>query len=110
MPFELCNATATFQRCLLAFFSEFVEHTMEVFMDDFSFCAGTFDLCLDNLTKVLHRCEEVNLVLNSEQCHFMIQEGVVLGHIVSQRDIEVDKAKIELLKDRRLVKEERNAP
>jgi len=49
---------------MLAIFSDFVEHKMEVFMHDFSVYRGTFDLCLGNLTKVLHRCEEVNLLLN----------------------------------------------
>ena len=83
MPFGLCNAPATFQRCMLAIFSDFVEHTMEVFMDDFSVYGCTFDLCLDNLTKVLHRCKEVTLVLNWEKYNCMVQEGVVLGHVVS---------------------------
>ena len=66
-------------------------------MDDFSVYGGTFDLCLDNLTKVFHRCEEANLVLNWEKYHFMVQEGVVLGHVVPKRGIEVDKAKIEVI-------------
>jgi len=52
---------------------------------------------LDNLTKVLHRWEEVNLVLNWEKCHFKVQEGVLLVHVVSQRGIEVNKAKIEVI-------------
>jgi len=66
-------------------------------MDDFSVYGGTFDLCLENLTKVLHRCEEVNLVLNWKKCHFMVQDGVVLGHVISARGMEVDKAKIEVI-------------
>jgi len=70
---------------------------MEVFMDDFSVYGGTFDLYLENLTKVLHRCEEVNLVLKWEKCHFMVQEGVVLDHVISVRGIEVGKAKIEVI-------------
>jgi len=49
---------------MTAIFSDFIENTMEVFMDDFSIYRGTFDLCLENLTKVLRRCKEVNLVLN----------------------------------------------
>ena len=64
MPFRLCNALTTFQRCMTVIFSDFIENTMKVFMDDFSVYGGTFDLCLENLTKVLRRCEEVNLVLN----------------------------------------------
>ena len=56
-----------------------------------------FDACLANLARVLERCEETNLVLNWEKCHFMVQEGIVLGHLVSKRGIEVDRAKIELI-------------
>jgi len=82
---------------MTAIFSILIKTIMEVFMDDFSIYGGTFDNCLQNLTKVLRRCEEVNLVLNWKKCHFMVQEGVVLGHIISARGIEVDKAKIEVI-------------
>ena len=97
MPFGLCNAPATFQQCMTAIFSDLIENTMEVFMDDFSVYGGTFDLCLENLSNVLHRCEEVNLVLNWEKCHFMVQERVVLGHVFADRAIELDKAKVEVI-------------
>jgi len=52
---------------------------------------------LENLTRVLHKCEEVNLVLNWEKCHFMVQEGVVLGHVISSKSIKVDKAKVKVV-------------
>jgi len=97
MPFGLCNAPATFQRCMMSIFSDFVENIMEVFMDDFSVHGSSFDNCLANLEKVLEICEQVNLVLNWEKCHFMVREGIVLGHLVSERGIEVDKAKIEII-------------
>uniref|UniRef100_A0A2N9I5J1 RNA-directed DNA polymerase n=1 Tax=Fagus sylvatica TaxID=28930 RepID=A0A2N9I5J1_FAGSY len=97
MPFGLCNAPATFQRCMLSLFSDMVERFLEVFMDDFSVFGDSFDDCLSNLQKVLIRCEEKNLVLNWEKCHFMVSKGIVLGHIVSSQGIEVDKSKIELI-------------
>jgi len=97
MPFGLCNAPATFQRCMMGIFSEYIESIMEVFMDDFSVYGNDFDNCLANLDKVLQRCIEVNLVLNWEKCHFMVNEGVVLGHLVSNRGIEVDKAKVQVI-------------
>jgi len=74
-----------------------IEKIMEVFMDDFSVYGKTFDDCLQNLDKVLQRYEEKHLVLNWEKCHFMVRERIVLGHLVSERDIEVDKAKIEVI-------------
>lgn len=97
MPFGLCNAPATFQRCMLAIFSDLVEKCIEVFMDDFSVFGASFDLCLVNLDTVLKRCVETNLVLNWEKCHFMVTEGIVLGHKISSRGIEVDKAKVEVI-------------
>ncbi|CAN6579368.1 unnamed protein product [Malus baccata var. baccata] len=88
MPFGLCNAPATFQRCMI----------IEVFMDDFSVFGDSFDGCLENLTLILKRCVETNLVLNWDKCHFMVKQGIVLGHIVSERGIEVDKSKIDLVR------------
>ena len=64
MPFGLCNAPGTFQRCMMAIFSDMVEKTIEIFMDDFSVMGNSFDNCLENLRAVLARCEETNLVLN----------------------------------------------
>ena len=97
MPFGLCNAPATFQRCMLAIFDDLVEAIMEVFMDDFSVYGDCFSNCLENLEKVLIRCEETNLMLNWEKCHFMCKEGIVLGHKISHQGIEVDKAKVNVI-------------
>jgi len=64
MSFGLCNAPATFQRCMLAIFSDLLEQNIEVFMDDFSVFGKSFDNCLHYLDVVLKRCVETNLVLN----------------------------------------------
>ncbi|KAJ0494617.1 putative nucleotidyltransferase, Ribonuclease H [Helianthus annuus] len=95
MPFGLCNTPATFQRCMVAIFQDMLETSMEVFMDDFSVYGTTFDQCLLNLDRMLKRCIEANLMLNWEKCHFMVTEGIVLGHKVSREGIEVDRAKID---------------
>ncbi|RDX89332.1 Retrovirus-related Pol polyprotein from transposon 17.6, partial [Mucuna pruriens] len=70
---------------------------MEVFMDDFTVYANSFEACLSNLSRVLKRCIDTNLVLNFEKCHFMATEGIMLGHLVSNRGIEVDKSKIDII-------------
>jgi hypothetical protein len=80
---------------MMAVFSEFIEEIVEVFMDEFSVYGKTFMDCLTNLEKVLTRCAEVDLVLNWEKCHFMVKQGIVLEHVISERGIEVDKAKVE---------------
>ncbi|CAM8975118.1 unnamed protein product [Rhodiola kirilowii] len=97
MPFGLCNAPGTFQRCMMSIFSDYIEKCMEVFMDDFSIHGTSFDDCLTNLSHVLARCIETGLVRNWEKCHFMVQEGIVLGHLVSSRGVEVDKAKVQVI-------------
>ncbi|RDX84547.1 Retrovirus-related Pol polyprotein, partial [Mucuna pruriens] len=97
MPFGLCNAPTTFQRCMTSIFLDLLQDCMEVFMDDFTVYADSFEACLSNLSKVLKRCIDTNLVLNFEKCHFMVTEGIVLGHLVSNRGIEVDKSKIDII-------------
>ena len=64
-------------------------------MDDFTVHGGSFDECLRHLTLVLTHCIKANSVLNFEKCHFMVEHGVVLGHVVSSKGLEVDKAKVE---------------
>jgi len=66
-------------------------------MDDFTVYGSSFDACLDSLDKVLNRCIQSNLVLNFEKCHFMVEQGIVLGHIISSKGIEVDPAKISII-------------
>ncbi|KAL6323309.1 hypothetical protein AAG906_029316 [Vitis piasezkii] len=75
MPFGLCNAPATFQICMLSIFSDMVERIMEVFMDDIT----------------------VYGLLLRIKCHFMVNQGIVLGHVISKKGIEVDRAKVELI-------------
>ncbi|GJR66946.1 reverse transcriptase domain-containing protein [Tanacetum coccineum] len=97
MPFGLCNAPGTFQRCMMAIFHDMIEKTMEVFMDDFSVFGDSFSTCLTHLEKMLKRCEDTNLSLNWEKSHFMVKEGIVLGHKISKSGLEVDRAKVEVI-------------
>ena len=82
---------------MMAIFSDMVEKTIEIFMDDCLVLGNSFDNCLENLRSVLIRCEETNLVLNWEKCHFMVQEGIILGHRIAARGIEVNRANIEAI-------------
>ncbi|GJT62973.1 reverse transcriptase domain-containing protein, partial [Tanacetum coccineum] len=97
MPFGLCNAPATFQRCMLAIFHDMIEESVEVFMEDFSVFGNSFDTCLNNLDKMLQCCKDAHLILNWEKCHFMVKEGIMLGHKVSSAELEVDKSKIDVI-------------
>ncbi|RVW63533.1 hypothetical protein CK203_060850 [Vitis vinifera] len=84
MPFDLCNAPTTFQRCMLSILSDMVERIMEVFMDDITVYGSVFDECLVNLEAVLNRCIEKDLVLNWENVVSWYPKGLSLG-ISSQR-------------------------
>ncbi|RDX75125.1 Retrovirus-related Pol polyprotein, partial [Mucuna pruriens] len=83
MSFGLCNASSTFQRCMISFFSDLLEDCMEVFMDCFTMYIKSFEACLNNLSRVL-------LSLHGT-------EGIVLRHLVSTRGIEVDKSKVDII-------------
>nr|GEW18977.1 reverse transcriptase domain-containing protein [Tanacetum cinerariifolium] len=95
-PLEL-ELKGMFQRCMMAIFHDMIKKTMEVFMDDFSVFGNSFSSCLSHLDKMLQRCEDTNLVLNWEKCHFMVKEGIVLGHKISKFGIEVDRAKVDVI-------------
>ena len=84
-------------RSIMAIFADMVEKCIEVFMDNFSVFGSSFNGCLANLERVLQRCEETNLVLNWGKFHFMVQEEIMLGHKISMKGIEVDKAKIDVI-------------
>ena len=99
MPFGLCNAPATFQRCMMSMFLDLVEEAMEIFMDDFLVYGSSFEKCLENLEIVLQRCQDNNLVLNWEKCHFMVTKGIVLGHKISTVGLELDQAKVSIIKN-----------
>ena len=98
MSFGLCNASVTFQRCMMSIFSDLVKEVIKNFMKDFSIYGSSFENCLENLETVLQRCKEKNLALNLEKCHFMVTEAIFLGHKISAVGLEVDQAKIYFIK------------
>ncbi|GKC99495.1 reverse transcriptase domain-containing protein [Tanacetum coccineum] len=83
--------------CMMAIFHDMIEEIMEVFMNDFSVFEDSLSSYLSYLDKMLKRCEDTNLVLNWEKCHFMVNEGIVLGHKISKSGIEIDKAKVDVI-------------
>ena len=91
MSFGLCNAPVIF--------SDFIGESMEVFMDDFSVFGPSFDACLEHLTQIIDVCVKKRLVFSWEKSHFMVREGIMLGHLVSSKGLEVDKPKVEVIQD-----------
>nr|GEU63616.1 DNA-directed DNA polymerase [Tanacetum cinerariifolium] len=84
-------------RCMKAIFHDMIKKMMDVFMDDFLVASDSFSLCLSYFDKMLQRCDDTNLVLNWEKCHFMVKEGIVIGHKISKSGIEVDRAKVNVI-------------
>nr|GEW77147.1 putative reverse transcriptase domain-containing protein [Tanacetum cinerariifolium] len=97
MPFGLCNAPATFHRCMMSIFSDMVRESVEIFMDDFSIFGQSFESYLGQLESVLKRCTKTNLVLSWEKSHFMVHEGILLGHVVSKKGFEVDRTRVQII-------------
>nr|GEU51666.1 hypothetical protein [Tanacetum cinerariifolium] len=93
----LCNAPGTFQRYMMAIFHDMIKKTMKMFMDDFLVFGNSFQTCLSHLEKMLKQCKDTNLCLNWEKSHFMVKEGIVLGHKISKNGIKVDKAKVDVI-------------
>nr|GEV67695.1 reverse transcriptase domain-containing protein [Tanacetum cinerariifolium] len=83
--------------CMMAIFHDMIEETMKDFMDNFLVFGDSFFSCLSHLDKMLKRCEDTNLVLNWEKCHFMVKEGIVLGNKISKAGIKVDRAKVDVI-------------
>ena len=79
MPFGLCNAPGTFQRCMMAIFSDMVEKTIEVFMDDFSVLGNSFENCLENLRSVLINARRSILYLIGRSSILWYKRALYLG-------------------------------
>ena len=90
LPLGLCNAPATFQSVILGIFSDLLDNSVEIYMDDFTPYGGSFEEGLANLEKVLKRCKKIHVSLSTTKCHMMREEGVVLGHLLSAAGIQVD--------------------
>ena len=83
---------------MMSIFSDLGEEVMEIFMNDFTVYGSSFEHCLQNLGTVLHICQDKNLALNWEKCHFMVTKGIILGHRISVAGLEVDQAKVSIIK------------
>ena len=83
---------------MTSIFSNLVKEVMEIFIDDFSVYGSNFESFLENLEIVLHRIKGNNLALNWEKCHFIVIELIVLGHKIFAVGLEVDQAKISIIR------------
>nr|GEY13623.1 reverse transcriptase domain-containing protein [Tanacetum cinerariifolium] len=98
MPFGLCNAPGTFQRCMMVIFHDMIEKTMKVFMDDFSVFGDSFSSCLSHLDTMLQRLEidRAKVDVIAKLPHPTTVKGVMsfLGHASFYRRFIQDFSKI----------------
>ena len=83
---------------MMSMFLDLVEEAMEIFMDYFLVYGSSFENCLENLETVLQRCQDKNLALNWGKFHFMVTEGIILEHKIYAARLEVDQAKVSIIK------------
>ena len=108
MPFGLKNAEATYQRAATALFHDIMYKEVEVYVDDMMVKSEMREKHFEALDKFLARLEKYNLRLNPKKCIFGVTSGKLLGHIVSERGIEVDPDKIKAIQERPVPKTEKD--
>ena len=107
MPFRLKNAGATYQRMATALLHDMIHKEIEVYVNDMMVKSPTREGHFEALDKFLARAEKYNLRLNPKKCIFGVTSGKLLGHIVSQRGIEVDLDKVKAIREMPLPKTEK---
>ncbi|EXX71174.1 gag-pol fusion protein [Rhizophagus irregularis DAOM 197198w] len=99
MPFGLCNAPATFQRLMDEVLRGYLWKFVMVYLDNVIIYSDTFEQHLEHLRVIFDRLEDAGLKLNPDKCSFVKEELEFLGHIVSNKGIRTDPAKIQKVKD-----------
>jgi transposase InsO family protein len=96
MPFGLCNAPATFQRIMMIIFQEFLRKFLEVFMDDFCVYSPEAEH-FSHLIQTFEKCRQTGLRLHPWKSYFGMTKGILLGHVISKKGIELDVDKVKVI-------------
>ena len=94
MPFELKNACATYQRCMLRCFDNLIGEVVEAYVDDIVVKSRLADLLVDDIERTFTKLRQNGIRLNPYKCVFGVPRGMLLGFIVSKRGIEANPEKI----------------
>jgi hypothetical protein len=95
MPFGLMNAGATFQREMDIEFVEEKEKFIVIYLDDITVYSDSDEQHLEHLKRVFQKCRRFDISLNPKKSHFRMQEGKLLGHIISKEGIKIDPNRVE---------------
>lgn len=99
MPFGLINAGATFQRAMDIAFSEERDRFVVIYLDDITIFSESDKKHYQHLQRVFHKCMKFGVSLNPKKSHFALQEGKVLGHIISKEGIRIDPSRVEAIEN-----------
>jgi hypothetical protein len=90
MPFGLINAGETFQRAMDVAFQELINKCVVVYLDDVIVYSKSREYHIQHLTQIFERCRKYGISLNPKKTIFGVEEGKLLGHIISQSGIRID--------------------
>ena len=76
-------------------FSDEIGHLIVIYLDDITFFSNTEEEHLKHLRKVFEKCRRFGLSLNPKKTVFGLQEGKLLGHIISEKGIRIDPQRVE---------------
>ena len=99
LPFGLCGAPATFQRCMEMVFRNLTWKTVLVYMDDIIIFSPSFATQLQRLESALQRLSDAGLKLKPSKCHLFKREVTFLGHLITQDGVKTDPAKVEVIQN-----------
>ena len=98
MPFGLLNAGATFQRAVDFFFKEFIGKIIKIYQDELIIFSKEISDHISHLRQVFIRCRKYGISLNPAKSIFGVDEGKLLGHIISKDGVKVDPKRVEAIK------------
>ena len=99
IPFDLKNARATYQRAMNAMFNDFIEHFMQIFIDDIVIKSSSENGHLDHLRRSFERMRKYGLKMNPLKCAFCVHAGDFLGFVVHKKGIEINQSKTKAILD-----------
>jgi hypothetical protein len=105
MPFGLCNASSTYQRCMELIFRGMQWKTLLIYLDAIILYSSNLDDHFDQINEVLSRLKNAGLKLKPSKCEFLKYEVVYLGHVLCKDGIKPNPKVIESVKIGKLLKQ-----
>ncbi|GKA16353.1 reverse transcriptase domain-containing protein [Tanacetum coccineum] len=99
MPFGLKNAGATYQRLVDKVFHDQIGRNLEAYFDDMVIKSTSEEEILADIKETFERFRSINMKLNPKKCSFGIEEGPLLGHLITKQGIQANPSKVKSITD-----------